>query len=306
MSELTVTEASKYLGTPEVSIRRWIRDGKLNAQKNIDGNYIIKKRDVLLQKPNVICCFNQKGGPGKTSTSITLADYYDKKGYKTLIVDLDPQMNTSKTFFNYEDLKNSKSLYHFFENKTPVAKLVMSYNENIDVIPSSLNLINKKRDYDIDDLDTFVDSFYEIFKKYNIVILDCCPDVNSLSKLGLLSANYVIIPFVPEPFNYDGVKDAISTVDQIKKFSNNFIDLKVIINAHEQRTMRIQEEYVSQARDELARYIIEGSIPNFVGIKERALSENLFDSYPVNNPSISKILDVFNSIDYSMYEGRNL
>lgn len=298
----TVLEASKILGTPEVSIRRWIRDGKLKADKNEDNNYIISMREIILQTPNVICVFNQKGGPGKTSSSITLADYYDKKGYKTLIVDLDPQMNTSKTFFNYQDLKSSKSLYNFFENKTQVSKLVLKYNENIDVIPSSAELISKKKEYDIDALDTFVDEFYEVFKKYQIIILDCCPDVNSLSKLGLLSANHVVIPFVPEPFNYDGVKDAITTVNQVKKFSRKFESLKVIINAHEQRTMRIHEEYIAQAKDELSEYLIEGSIPNFVGIKERALTENIFDQYPKTNPSIKKIIKILDKIDTSIFE----
>lgn len=306
MSDLTVTEVSKYLGTPEVSIRRWIREGKLKAEKNNDGNYIVSKRDMFLQHPNVICIFNQKGGPGKTSSSITLADYYDKKGYKTLIIDLDPQMNTSKTFFNYQELKGAKSLYHFFENRTPVNKLVLKYNDNIDLIPSSAELINKKKDFDIDALDSFVDDFYEVFKKYQVVILDCCPDVNSLSKLGLLSANHVVIPFVPEPFNYDGVKDAITTVNQVKKFSRKFVSLKVIINAHEQRTMRIHEEYIALAKEELADYLIDGSIPNFVGIKERPVTDNLFDEYKPNNPAIVKINKILDTIDKSIFDEREL
>lgn len=306
MEGLTVLEASKILNTPEVTIRRWIRDGKLKANKNVENSYIISKREIFLQNPNVICVFNQKGGPGKTSTSITLADYYDKKGYKTLIVDLDPQMNTSKTFFNYQDLKASKNLYNFFENNTPVNKLVLNYNDNVDIIASSAALISKKKEFDIDALDTFVDEFYEVFKKYQIVILDCCPDVNSLSKLGLLAANHVVIPFVPEPFNYDGVKDAISTVNQVKKFSRKFTSLKVIINAHEQRTMRIHEDYIALAKEELHDYIIEGSIPNFVGIKERAVTENLFDQYPGTNPSIIKINKILDTIDKSIFEEREL
>ena len=59
MTSLTVTEASKVLNTPEVTIRRWCRDGKLGAEKNDDGNYLIKKREVVRQLLNVVCVFNQ-------------------------------------------------------------------------------------------------------------------------------------------------------------------------------------------------------------------------------------------------------
>ncbi|QEN06427.1 hypothetical protein EW093_17110 (plasmid) [Thiospirochaeta perfilievii] len=304
MGLVNVKDASAYTGLAETTIRKYISEGRVNAQIEESSNtYLLDKREIMLQVPSVLCVFNQKGGPGKTSTSITLADYYEKKGYTTLVVDLDPQMNTSKTFFDYQTLAESKSLYNFFEDNTPVNKLVLKYNDYIDVIPSSLKLMTKKRDYDIDDLDKFVKSFYSTFKKYNVVILDCCPDVNSLSKFGLLSANHVIIPFVPEPFNYDGVKDAIGTVNQVKKYSEYFKSLKVLINAHEQRSIRIQEEYITMAKDELKDYLVEGSIPNFVGIKERPLTDNLFNQYTSSNNAIEKILAVFDAIDKSIYEG---
>lgn len=302
MGLLTVKEASLLTGLSDASIRNYIRDGEITSHKeDSSGNYLVDKIEILKKVPNVLCCFNQKGGPGKTSTSIILADYYEKKGLKTLIVDLDPQMNTSKTFFDYETLKENKSLYHFFESNTPLNKLALTYSDYIDVIPSSMKLMDKKTIYDIDVLEGFVKSFYSMFKKYQIVILDCCPDVNSLSKLGLLSANHVLIPFVPEPFNYDGVKDAIGTVHQIKKYSQHFKSLKVIINAHEQRAIKIQTAYVTMAKEELKDYLVEGSIPNFVGIKERPLTENIFETY-TNDNSIPKILEVFDNIHRSIYE----
>ena len=304
MGLINIKDAANITGLAETTIRKYINEGKIVSHIDESSNtYLVDKREIMLQVPNVLCIFNQKGGPGKTSTSITLADYYEKKGYKTLVVDLDPQMNTSKTFFDYETLSEVKNLYNFFEDNTAVNKLVLNYSEYIDVIPSSLKLMTKKREYDIDDLDKFVKSFYSTFKKYNVVILDCCPDVNSLSKLGLLSAKHVIIPFVPEPFNYDGVKDAIATVNQIKRYSEYFKSLKVLINAHEQRAIKIQEVYVSKAKEELKDYLLDGSIPNFVGIKERPLTENLFDQYTKSNNAIEKILNVFDSIDKSIYEG---
>lgn len=301
MGLINVKDASALTGLTENTIRNYIGDKKIAHHiEESSGNYLIDKREIMKMVPNVLCVFNQKGGPGKTSTSITLADYYEDKGYKTLVLDLDPQMNTSKTFFDYETLSKSKSLYNFFENNTSPEKLVLKYSDYIDVIPSSLKLITKKAVYDLPEMEKFVKSLYSLFKKYQIVILDCCPDVNSLSKLGLMSANHVIVPFIPEPFNYDGVKDAVGTVTQIKKYSSYFKSLKVIINAHEQRTMRIQEEYITAAKDELGEYLIEGSIPNFVGIKERPLIENLFREYK-DHKQIAKIREVMDGIDKSIY-----
>lgn len=304
MDMLLIKEASEMSGIPERTIRDWVAEGKLlNSIKDEKDITRVNKRELLMSIPTVITVFNQKGGCGKTSLSVLLADYYDKRNVKTLLVDFDQQGNLSQTFFGYDDLKNSLSLYDFFENRTPLNKIIKSYNSNIDILSADIKLY-KKDSYDIDDLDAMKKDFAPVFKKYSVVIIDCPPALNSFSKFGLILSNYVFIPVIPEPYNYDGLFEVMNTITRLKKYIEGFIDYKVVISAHEQRTIRIHEDYINLIRNDIKEKVAEQSIPNFVGIKERAfLKTNIFDIYK-SEKSMSKIELLLNELDTFIYDRR--
>ena len=304
MGMLPIKEASEISGIPERTIREWVSDGKfLNSIKDEKDITRVDKKEILMSIPSVLTIFNQKGGCGKTSLSVLLADYYDKRNVKTLLVDFDQQGNLSQTFFEYDDLKSSLSLYDFFENRTPLNKIIKNYNSNIDILPADIKLY-KKDSYDIDDLDAMKKDFSPLFKKYSVVIIDCPPALNSFSKFGLILSNYVFIPVIPEPYNYDGLFEVLNTITRLKKYIEGFIDYKVVISAHEQRTIRIHEDYINLIRNDIKEKVAEQSIPNFVGIKERAfLRTNIFDIYK-SEKSMHKIELLLNELELFIYEKR--
>ncbi len=303
MDLLLLKEASKVSRIPERTIRDWINDGSLQSYKNDDNISCVERRELLLKNPTVLTVFNQKGGCGKTSISVLLADYYEKQKRKVLLVDFDQQGNLTQTYFAYDELKDSLSLYDYFEKKTPLPKIVKNYNEFIDIMPANIKL-SRKDNYDIDDLDSMRRDFTPIFKKYNIVIIDCPPSLNSFSKFGLILSNYILIPVIPEPYNYDGLFEVMNTITRLQKFIEGFIDYKVVISAHEQRTLKIHENYIELIRNDLKDKVAVQSIPNFVGIKERSFQKtNIFDMYHADK-SIKKAEELLREIDEYIYDRR--
>ncbi len=309
MAEITVNEASKLTGTPEVTIRRWIKEGKIIANKNDDNNYLIDKRSMLLQHPTVFTNFIEKGGTGKTSVSSLVADYYAHMGLKVLVTGLDPQINIEKRYYEYVDLKDQKSLYDYFENSTPLSKIVLKYSENVHVLPASKKLSKKRTQYETLEMDGFVEDFTAFYKKYDIVIQDCGPVIDSLSRFGILLANYVLIPFVPEPDAYDGMLDAIIAIKPISNYSDRFIGFKAIINNHDQSGrygLAIHNQYTEKAQRELGPYVTQNTIPNYVKIRERRnTKKNIFES-DKDHKYLKQIIRVLEEIDYMAFEGREI
>lgn len=305
MKLISVKEGCSHLNVSDKTIRNWIDEGKINKYEDDKGNTLVEKRQLLKMKPTNITLFNQKGGCGKTTSSVLIADYYDKKNEKILLVDLDQQANLSQTFFGYEELKESLTIYDYFAYRTPLQKILKSYNNNIDCIPSCIKLARN------DSIDTSMlvklkSDFAPLFKKYSIVILDCPPSLNSFSRFGVLMANYVLCPVVPEPYSYDGLDEVLSSIKDLREFNREFVDYKAFVSSHKQHKTVIRESYIDLIRNELGDKIFKNSIPDFVGIVERATSrKNLFESYN-NDKSVDKINELMNEIDSYLFDERGI
>jgi len=307
MELVTISNAAKLSGLSDSSLRNYLDNGTLNKYENEKGRLCVDKMELLKLVPVVLAVFNQKGGCGKTSLSVLLSDYYEKKQMKALLIDLDQQGNLSQTFFPYEELRDSLSLYDYFENKTPISKIVRTYNDYIDVLPSTIKLSRINNNFDVPELTLMKNNdFNGLLKKYNIVIIDCPPSVNSFSKFGLILANYVVIPVVPEAYDYDGLFEVMNTINLYKKFIDGFIDFKVVISRHDQRNTVIQEGYIDKIKAQLKNRVSELTIPTFVGIKERAtmIKGNIFTMYPDSHRSMDRIKSVLDEIDELIYNNR--
>jgi len=231
----------------------------------------------------VITLYNFKGGCSKTSSVMIMADYFEKKGEKILLVDLDPQVNLSLVYFNYEDfIVNDNyipTLYDYFYKKQPLSEIVLKYNDNIDVLPSRLEMGEKSNIDTADLLDCKAD-FYKLFEKYSMVIIDCPPALNAFSRLGILLANYVFIPILPEPFSYYGLGNMLSSVQKFIPLNKDFIAYKIFLSVHKSQKTNIREDFVTSLRSQLGERLFTNSIPDFVGIVERStIKQNIFDLY---------------------------
>ena len=283
------------------TIRDWVADGKVVGGKDdLSGILHVDKESLLKALPTSICLYNQKGGVGKTTISVMLADYFDKKGVKILLIDLDQQANLSQSYFDYEDIRGSSTLYNYLEDKTPLTKCIKSYNENIDVLPADIRL-SRKDNYDLDELDSLRADFLPVFKKYQIIIIDCPPSLSAMSKFGLLLSNYVFIPVIPEPYSFDGMFETLNNLKRMTKFCADFIDYRVLITNHEMRKLTLHENYVDMIKNDKKIRSAEQTIPNSVAMKERPLHKsNIFDMYG-SDKGVKKLEILFEELYNAIY-----
>jgi chromosome partitioning protein len=303
MKLITVKDACGFIDVADKTVRNWIEEGKLKKYEDDKGNVLVEKRELLKLKPTVLTFFNQKGGCGKTSSSVLCADYFEKQGFKILIIDLDQQGNISETFFDYTQLNDSLTIYDYIENKTPLSRIIKPYNDLIDVIPADIRL-SRKDFIDTSILIQMKEDFYPVFRKYNLVILDCPPSLNAFSRLGVLLANYILSPIVPEPYSHKGLAELLKSIKVLAPLNQDYIDNRVFISTHRKHRTAIREDYIEQFREQLGKKLMDGSIPDLIGIVERGVAFcNIFDLYK-NDKALTQIEKLMTEIDQYIYEGR--
>lgn len=310
MNLLTIKDAVELTGLSDQTVRNMIDKGKIQKYDSADNITRVSKKEILVTIPTTITFFNQKGGVGKTTMSVLLTDYLEKHGYKVLLVDLDQQGNLSQTFFQYEDLKKGNTLFDYFYNRTPLIKIVKEYNKNIDVLPADIRLA-RKDNLGVEELIELKADFQPIFKKYNVVIIDCPPALNSFSRFGILLANYIFCPVHPSAYSYDGSFEVLRTINKFvpqgkhtAKLNPDCIDYRFLISKHHYRRFVIKDDYIKFFKEEYGEKLFDKSIPEFIGIEERAVEfKNIFDMYQ-NDKSVDRIKELCEEIEYSIYEGR--
>ncbi len=307
MNLISIKEACGLINIPDSTMRDWIEEGKLEKHKNEKGFICVDKLQVLKLIPTIFSFYNYKGGVSKTSLSLLLNDYYEKKGDKILVADFDPQANLTRSFFSEEDLMDGANykptLYDFFNEKKPLSKIVLNYNDKIDVLPSRLEMMEKAYIKDFD-LIEYKEDFYNLFRKYSVVIIDCPPALNAFTTMALLLSNYVLIPFIPEPFAYDGLISMMKAMLKIAPYNKDFIDYRIIYSRVKGQKIIIHENYIDAVNAQMKDKVISKMAPEFIGIVERgAKKKNIFDLYP-SEKAVDKLKEVFAEVDRVAYNNR--
>lgn len=173
-----------------------------------------------MSEPKIIAIANQKGGEGKTTTSLNLAHGLALEGFSTLLVDMDPQGNSSGIFVDTDD--SNPSATDLFQGKKKASEIVQKTKyENLDILPSRISLaeielgtLNVEAPY------VLRDAINEIGGNYQAVVIDCPPSLSVFTINALVAADFVIIPLQAEKFSIDGIKGLQQTIESIKRRIN--------------------------------------------------------------------------------------
>ncbi len=230
-----------------------------------------------------IAIANQKGGVGKTTTSINLSATLAEKGKRVLVVDTDPQGNTTSGFgLNKNQLENT--IYELLIGECDVeSSLVKDVVDGVDIIPSNVNLAAVEIELiDMEEKEYILKkSIDKIRSNYDFIIIDCPPSLSMLTINAMTTANTVLVPIQCEYYALEGLSQLVHTVNLVKERLNNDLEMEgVIFTMYDSRT-NLSMQVVENVKDHINENVYKTIIPRNIRLAEApsyGLPINLYDS----------------------------
>ena len=226
-----------------------------------------------LKGPRLIAIANQKGGVGKTTTTINVAAGLAEFGYRVLLIDLDPQGNAS-TGLGIVPLQRDRTTYDLLVDKVPLEELIKpSSVENVSVCPANADLAsadidlvaNEKRSFLLHDA---LNAKGALALGMDFILFDCPPSLSLLTVNALVAAHSVLIPLQSEFFALEGLSQLMLTIRDIRKTANPNLRIEGVVITMADGRNRLSQQVEADARQNLGDLVFQTTIPRNVRVSE--------------------------------------
>ncbi|NRB18227.1 MAG: ParA family protein [Rhodobacteraceae bacterium] len=223
--------------------------------------------------PRIIAIANQKGGVGKTTTTINLAAALVESGLRVLVVDLDPQGNAS-TGLGIDSADRNLTTYDLLIGETPLKDVIRTTGiEGLCIVPATVDLssadieliANERRSFLLHDAlrQTDMDEY-----DWDYVLIDCPPSLNLLTVNAMIAAHSVLIPLQSEFFALEGVSQLMMTIRDVRQTANSELRIEGIVLTMYDKRNNLSQQVEQDARDNLGDLVFETKIPRNVRVSE--------------------------------------
>ena len=231
----------------------------------------------------IIAIANQKGGVGKTTTSINLSAAMAASGKKILVNDTDPQGNTTSGFgIEKNDLENT--IYELMLSECSIKECILNdVIDGVSIIPSNVNLAAAEIELiGIDKKEFILKREVEWIKdSYDYIIIDCPPSLNLLTLSAMTTADSVLVPIQCEYYALEGLSQLIHTINLVKERLNPDLDMEgVVFTMYDSRT-NLSSQVVENVKSHLNQRVFETVIPRNIRLAEApsyGMPINMYDA----------------------------
>jgi len=206
----------------------------------------------------VIAIANQKGGVGKTTTTINLGGCLGVLEYKTLVIDADPQANSTSGLGL--DPRSTGNLYECIVNEKDVNDLIQKTNSpNLDILPSNIDLVGAELEMiNMPDREKLLKSTIDSLKeKYDFILIDCSPSLGLVTVNALTAADSVMIPVQCEFFALEGLSKLLNTIKIVQKRMNKNLDIEGILLTMYDTRLRLANQVVDEVKTHFQELVFD-------------------------------------------------
>ena len=218
----------------------------------------------------IIAVCNQKGGTGKTTTAINLSAYLAVEGLRVLLIDADPQGN-STSGLGVDKNTIEKSLYHILLDEAKPKDVVMKTSiENLSLIPSNIDLIGAEVELvEIEGREARLRNAIESVKdNFDFIVIDCPPSLGMITLNSLVSASSVLIPVQCEYYALEGLGQLTKTISLVRDSLNPHLKIEGVLLTMADFRTNLTQEVINETRNFFNDQVFEKIIPRSIRLSE--------------------------------------